>query len=219
VYTIAVTNAPFVFSNTQDLAASSTFVRAAAGLHPELVENYGDQIETLLGLLTQTRYVGEIGLDYVTKNNRLRERQRDIFTRVISRCAELGNKVLTIHSRRAARDVIAIIGPNFPGRIILHWFSGSTQEAEAALAAGFYFSVNPAMLRAASGRKLVSMVPRAKILTESDGPFVREKGKGILPTAMLGVVEFLAETWKMSVEESGKQVLDNFRQLLESRSS
>jgi TatD DNase family protein len=216
VYTIAVTNAPFVFKNSQDLAAGTKFVRPAAGLHPELIESHGGQIETLMDLLTETRYVGEIGLDYVVKNDGLQERQRVIFQRIISRCAELGNKILTIHSRRAADDVIAIIGENFPGRVILHWFSGSAKEAEAALAAGFYFSINTTMVRAASGRKIISILPKERILTESDGPFVREKGKGALPTSVESVVESLAEMWKVGAGDAGAIVFNNFRCLLES---
>ncbi|HVS69822.1 MAG TPA: Qat anti-phage system TatD family nuclease QatD [Phycisphaerae bacterium] len=215
VYTIAVTNAPFVFKNTQELAATSTFVRPAAGLHPELVESHGEQIESLLDLLTQTRYVGEVGLDYVVKNDRLHERQRELFQRIISRCAKLGNKILTIHSRRAAKDVIAIIGENFPGRIILHWFSGSVKEAEDALAAGFYFSINVAMVRAASGRKIISLLPKDRVLTESDGPFVKENGEGALPTSVERVVESLSEIWKIGPEDCGALVFNNFRRLLE----
>ena len=46
-------------------------------------------------------------------------------------------------------------------------------ELEEADRLGCWFSVGPAMLRSAKGRELTSRLPRGRILTESDGPFVK----------------------------------------------
>jgi TatD DNase family protein len=122
VRTIAVTNAPMVFAHTQALAAGRVNVRAALGLHPELVPTHGQQIDDFLRLLPATRYVGEIGLDFVTKDQADRLRQGCVFDMILRACADAGDKVLTIHSRRASRAVIDAIGDAFPGTVILHWF-------------------------------------------------------------------------------------------------
>src|SRR5579864_1932918 len=65
IYTIAVTNAPSVFAHTAALVAGSRYVRAAIGLHPELVHSHRHELENFRHYLTQTRYVGEVGLDYM----------------------------------------------------------------------------------------------------------------------------------------------------------
>src|SRR5262245_6996076 len=75
ICTIAVTNAPRVFAHTQALASKSQFVRAALGLHPELVATHGQELDRLLELLPQTRFVGEVGLDFVTTDQDVRRRQ------------------------------------------------------------------------------------------------------------------------------------------------
>src|SRR5438552_2114596 len=68
VHTIAVTNAPFVYSHTATLARGRPHIHAALGLHPELVEKHGKELGRFAQLLPSTRFVGEVGLDYTTKD-------------------------------------------------------------------------------------------------------------------------------------------------------
>ena len=55
--------------------------------------------------------------------------------------------------------------------MILHWFSGTYKELDQAIADGYFFSVNGAMVRSAKGQALVMRMPRERILTETDGPY------------------------------------------------
>src|SRR5436305_9328100 len=105
-YTIAVTNLPNAFANTEDITRSLVFVRAAVGLHPELVREYPDAVDHLLTVLERTKYVGEVGLDYTQASVKDRQLQRRVFERTLERCESLGGRVITVHSRRAAEDVI-----------------------------------------------------------------------------------------------------------------
>ena len=73
---------------------------AAIGLHPELVVSHAHELPDLLRMIDQTRYVGEVGLDYVTPDVTLRRKQRRVFEAILKRSAELGDRVLTVHSRR-----------------------------------------------------------------------------------------------------------------------
>jgi len=214
VFTIAVTNAPFVYNHTSELVAGCRYVRAAAGLHPELVEKYGNQIDRLRPLLKQTRYVGEIGLDYTTKDNELRQKQRIVFETILGWCQEEGNKILTLHSRRAATDVISMVGGSFRGKAILHWFSGNTKEIEKAVSQGMYFSVNPAMVLSEKGKALISAMPIDRVLTESDGPFVKIYGQECKPNCLDFVISELAKIWNFSLQQTQAKIYENFRTLL-----
>lgn len=214
IRTIAVTNAPSVYHFTKQITEGLKYVRPAAGLHPELVHSHGHELPLLLPLLEETRYVGEIGLDYVTTDEAVRARQRNVFSTVVERCATLGGKVLTIHSRRAAAEVIAIVGPSFPGRAILHWFSGTMKQLEAAAAAGFYFSVNTSMLASKSGDALVSAMPVDKVLTETDGPFVKLGQRPATPPDTALAVESLARVWTIDTSEAKQRIADNLRRLV-----
>jgi TatD DNase family protein len=211
VYTIAVTNAPSVFPHTRRITAGTKYLRAALGLHPELVATHGSELPELLRMMDQTRYVGEVGLDYVTADADLRAAQRRVFEAALARCAELGGRVITVHSRRAAPDVLGCIGTSFPGTVILHWFSGALRELRAALNAGCYFSVNPAMLRSARGRSLICEMPRARVLTETDGPFVEIEGRRAMPPDAIYAIKGLAALWNTDAAEAATQVFANFR--------
>jgi TatD DNase family protein len=215
VHTIAVTNAPFVFEHTQELAKRSRFIHAALGLHPELIASHGSQLNQMLSLLSETRFIGEVGLDYVTSDRSLRQQQAAVFSRILEECAALGNKIITVHSRRSARDVIAAVGPNFPGRVILHWFSGTGAEAKKALAYGLWFSVNIAMAQSANGQNILRDLPRDRVLTETDGPFVKVSGQAQTPSDVAAVLPVLASIWNVPEAEVRSIVAQNFQRLLE----
>jgi TatD DNase family protein len=210
VHTIAVTNAPFVFAHTAALARGKVYVHAALGLHPELVGSHGHEVSKIPALLEGVQFVGEVGLDYTTNDAALRAAQRRIFERVLECCAKTGDKVLTVHSRRAATDVITAIGPKFPCKTILHWFTGTLKELERAINAGLYFSVNAAMIGTKNGSALIAAMPLDRVLTESDGPFVKTAGMQASPLSIRAVVDALALQWRVSPEEAATTVRKNF---------
>ena len=163
--------------------------------------------------LSQTRYVGEIGLDYSTTDEEIKAAQRQVLSTIANWVNEYGNKVLTVHSRRAARDVISIL-TGINARVILHWFSGTKKELDRAISSGFFFSVNNAMLHSQAGRALVLQMPRDRVLTETDGPFVQDGAGPATPTTVKTTVRGLAELWGQSPDDVQTTTLDNFRFLL-----
>ncbi|OJW05279.1 MAG: hypothetical protein BGO49_31105 [Planctomycetales bacterium 71-10] len=214
VRTIAVTNAPSVFHHTLKFSRTSPYLLPAVGLHPELVATHGRELDSMWPLLDQTRFVGEVGLDYVTSDRENRAAQRGVFSSIVERCATYGDKVLSVHSRRSAADVIAVIGGNYPGRVILHWFSGSRRDLDRGLEAGCFFSVGPAMVKSSNGLSLLSAMPRDRVLTETDGPFVQSGGRPARPGDVASVVEAIAQVWNVSQDETKSTISRNFESLL-----
>lgn len=214
IYTIAVTNAPSVFSHTKQLTEKSRYVRAAIGLHPELVKTHAHERPLFWQHLAETRYVGEVGLDHVTTDTADRSLQREVFAEVLEHCAAIGGKILTVHSRRAASTVIDMVGRDFPGVVILHWFSGSLREASRAADNGLYFSVNPAMTRSKSGQALIERLDPDRVLTETDGPFVSLGKEPATPPDVSVVLRHLAEAWRMDEAEAANRVFSTLRRVL-----
>lgn len=171
IYTIAVTNLPKLFSHTERLCEGFKFIKPALGFHPELASQYKSQLSVFRELIDRSRYIGEIGLDNLRKTSQDFNDQKDIFSSILNICAEGGNKILTIHSRRAEKQLISMIGNNFPGKIVLHWYSGSLKDLEIALSYGFYFSINYNMTQSVNGKKIIGAIPLDRILLETDGPF------------------------------------------------
>lgn len=214
VHTIAVTNAPSVFWYTEKLAKDSQYIEPAVGLHPELVATRRNETAQLWEILERTQVIGEVGLDYSAGGDAVYSQQREVFSEVLTRCAALKNKVISVHSRQATADTISIVGRNYPGRVILHWFSGTMRDLERAIEYGFYFSVNPSMAKSQKGVLLISKMPRERVLTETDGPFVKIGRVPASPPQVEVVVDALARVWGTAGDEAARIVLRNYKNVM-----
>lgn len=215
IYSIAVTNIPSVFEPMKRLASGLKYVNPALGLHPELALQRSAELPLFAQLISSTDYVGEVGLDYkVAVRPTERSEQRSIFERILRHCNEASGRILTVHSRRAEADVVSAIVEHRPGPFILHWYSGTLKTLHTAVANGAYFSINIAMTRSERGRRIIQEIPRERVLTESDGPFVKLKNRPASPQSVDAVVEKLAAFWGAEPFETAAQVLTNFRKLL-----
>lgn len=170
IYTIAVTNLPPLYEKLSK-EINSKYVRVSLGFHPELIGQYHKYIPEMWRLLPDAKYIGEVGIDSKMGKD-TKSMQISFFEELVYKCSEMGNKILSVHSRASSSDVISIIGNNFNGKAILHWYSGTKQNQEKAIQNGFYFSVNYAMLNSESGKKIIANIPDNKILIETDSPFV-----------------------------------------------
>ncbi len=170
IYSIVMTNVPKLYKRYKDKYQNLKFTRFSLGLHPELVVKYGNQLELFLDYLPESRYIGEIGLDYSKGVSKV---QTQTFERIIESCEFFEDKIISIHSRKAATSVIDIIGES-KNKIILHWFTGTNKELKRAIDKGYYFSINIDMLNTKKGEWLLSTVPAHKLLIESDSPFTNQ---------------------------------------------
>jgi TatD DNase family protein len=214
VLTIAVTNTPSVFKPLVSIATSSKFILPALGLHPELVAQRYKELPLMWDNFGSTRFIGEVGLDFARGSSSDHSLQRRVFEEIICRCDTAGDKILTVHSRKSAEDVLSIIGEHFKGKVILHWYSGSLRTLEKAMANGYYFSVNSAMLHSINGMAIISRIPRNQILTETDGPFVRIDGRPAEPKDIENIIAPLAKLWRISIANTILTLQHNFNSLL-----
>ena len=169
IYTIAVTNLPDLYRKESGEIASK-YIRFALGFHPELIHHYKNQIPLMWELLPVARYVGEVGLDFVDMT--YKNEQLAFFSELIERCRHDEDKIITIHSRRAVRQVLNIIGDRFRFKPILHWFTGNKEELLNAVEKGFYFSVNKSMLNTKKFQSMLPLIPKERLLLETDSPFI-----------------------------------------------
>jgi TatD DNase family protein len=213
-YSIAVTNLPQVFLSTKELCGDSKYVRPALGYHPELAHKFNNQFEQFYELLDETRYVGEIGIDNLRKTADDFNSQKLIFERIVSACAEKKDKILTIHSRRAEKEVISIIGNRFPGKVILHWYSGSISDLEKALSFGFYFSINSAMTQSKNSVNIIKNIPTNRLLLESDSPFIGVDRESLVPVDMSPTIRDIAAIKSIPISELNSILKENFKGLI-----
>lgn len=214
VYILAVTTTPKAWTGTKQLIGDRRRVRVALGLHPELVRERYTEIALFEHFLTETDYVGEVGLDGSPHLSDSFELQIKTLRRILLACSKAGGRVISLHSRRAAAKVLDLLQAEpAAGTPILHWFSGSTRELERAVQLGCWFSIGPSMIGSAKGRKLVKLMPRDRILTETDSPFAQINGAPLSPWDVALAYPVLSELWSCSVEQVDKQILSNLRSL------
>ena len=218
VTVVAVTNAPFVFDACQELTSRAPSVHAAVGLHPELVGEYGHQVDDLVARISTTRFVGEVGIDYRVTRPETHGRQRDIFRQVVRACASHPNVVMTVHSRGAEANVVRILEERGDSTAILHWYSGAIKYMQHAQENGCYFSVNTAMLASQNGRKLLARMSRERVLSETDGPYIKINGQRARPLDTVEVVRGLAEIWGTTLDIAAGIVVDNWMRVIGSTS-
>ena len=212
IYTIAVTNLPVLYRQLSS-KLSSRFIRPALGFHPELMAKFAKDIPQMWDSLEQARYIGEVGIDLKVARDS-EALQVDFFTELVQRCHQLGGKILTIHSRGAAQQVVNIMGNDFNGKFILHWYSGGLKILEEAITNGAFISVNYAMTCSDSGRRIINAIPNTRLLLESDAPFVSVNGKSYGTLSMPLIVEQIASIKNVSYQEMVEQLHENFKRLI-----
>lgn len=211
VYVLSVTTIPKAYPKTSRLVKKDGRIRTALGYHPQLVGERPNEMPLFERLLPETRYVGEVGLDGGKEFVGSKEAQAKVFAEILELCRTNGSKIISIHSRHAADAVLDKIeecpGCGIP---VLHWFTGSRTELERAIKLGCWFSVGTPMLRSAKGKAAVSLMPRERILTETDAPFASNDILSSLNKATQG----LSKVWRMDALETRNTLKSNLARLV-----
>lgn len=221
VYTLTVTTTPKAWPRNREVTETTHYVRAALGLHPQLVGERADEISLWDQYLPEARYIGEVGIDAGPRYYRSLDIQKEVFQHVLQKCAINRNKILSVHSVRSAKVVLDLIEHHLPptaGTVVLHWFTGSVAEAHRAIDLGCYFSVNSQMMLNEKGRRIIATLPDDRILTETDGPFTKVNERAARPSDIGRTVQAIAGLRKSSIEEVELDIARNFKTLLEIRS-
>lgn len=210
IYTLSVTTTPRAFLKTKHMAKSCPRIRTALGLHPEIAAERLDELHLFDRLVSETPYVGEIGLDGSQHHKASLAGQRKAFTHILNTCERVGGRVLSIHSRSSATEVLDHLSERASTSTpILHWFSGSLSEITAANSLDAWFSVGPAMLGSKLQRSKVVAMPRNRVLLESDGPFATHQGQPLSPLTTYHAVPELAKLWTMTEDDTLLQLRRN----------
>jgi TatD DNase family protein len=217
VYTLSVTTTPKAWPRNRALTESTHYVRAALGLHPQLIAERANELPIWERYLCETRYIGEVGLDAGPRFYRSLESQKHVFKTVLECCADAGGKILTVHSVRSANAVLDLIEAHLPpsrGRVVLHWFTGSRSEALRGVSLGCYFSINAEMALSERGQALIKALPIDRLLTETDGPFTKSNSVPSHPSDVGIAVDAIARIRNTTSDNIASSISTNLKTLL-----
>ncbi len=191
-----------------------------------LGESFDRSFFTELAKSKKVVAVGECGLDYFRlaedeeKREAQKRKQREEFIAQLHFARDIG-KPLMIHCRDAYRDLAEILAENrmehteHPG--IIHFFSGSEEEAKPFLDMGFYFTFGgaitfPQKKGGADYASLIKVMPVERILSETDAPWVAPvpyRGTRNEAAYVVEVVKKIAEIRGISEDIIRKKILEN----------
>lgn len=203
---IGMTNLPNHFQIGQPHLKGYKHIRLALGLHPLLAAESKKEVLLFKRLLDQTSYIGEIGLDFSKEGYATKEEQVVVLREVLSAIG--GNKkIVSVHSRRAEKELLSLLCEYQIENVVFHWYSGPVNLIPAILEQGYYFSVNEAMCESKNGRGIIEKIQRERVLTETDAPYNERCDIG-------KVLNVLAGNWNIGRPEAEAVVERNFRTLL-----
>ncbi|QDT27861.1 putative deoxyribonuclease YcfH [Gimesia panareensis] len=212
LFVVAVTNLPSHFELGYEHLINHKFVHLALGFHPLNAAKHQDEVEKFCHLASTAYYIGEVGLDFSLEGQATRDEQIRVFASILE-ALQGSRKLLTLHSRGAEAVVLEMLTEYGIGPAIFHWYSGGVGTLQFAIESGHYFSVNPAMTRSAKGKYLIDRIPRDRVLTESDGPYVKVGRNPAVPSDVIDVLVHLAELWKQDVADVEAKIEANFSRL------
>lgn len=217
IKTITVTNAPSFFRPNKQLFGNCSNIRVGLGLHPQLAEQYQEEAKLFELLIEETRYIGEIGLDGSADLKNTYSIQKRILEKILVAIKVYDNKILTVHSRKAAAETIDIIHRHLRtsnNKVILHWYSGNLTDLKTAVFKGFYFSINHKMANTEKGKEIIKNIPTDRLLTETDAPFTFSASISNRKKSLLETIKNIAYLKNKVAEEMQNAIFDNFKRLL-----
>ncbi|TAN00438.1 MAG: TatD family deoxyribonuclease [Chitinophagaceae bacterium] len=210
---LAMTNLPSHFEVGYPFFLERKKIRLALGMHPLYAKYHENEFPSFIRNTSKTSYIGEIGLDFSQEGIATKEIQLKTFKRLLFELTGK-KKILSIHSRRAEKEVLEhLIGYQIKSAIF-HWYSGSLSLISKIYSAGFFFSINPAMIRSKTGQSIISQIPMDYVLTESDGPFIQNDGEVIKPRDISLVITYLSSIWQLPQSAIQEKINSNFHRLI-----
>ncbi|WP_133477900.1 TatD family hydrolase [Cognatilysobacter segetis] len=185
---------------------------ATAGVHPHHAVEYTAECDAeMRALLAHDAVVavGECGLDYF-RDFSPRPAQRRAFEMQLQTAVDTG-KPLFLHQRDAHDDFVAIM-KNFEGRLgpaVVHCFTGTREEAFAYLDRDWHIGITGWLCDERRGqhlREIVPHVPLARLMIETDAPYLLPRTLKPMPKDRRNEPAFLAHIVEELARDRGEPV-------------
>ncbi len=197
------------------IAAETTGVWSAVGVHPHEAESVGDGDFAelrVLAALGGVLAIGETGLDFY-RNLSSREAQHRALERHLDLAEDLGLPVI-LHCRSAQDEMLGVIAARRPSSVIWHAFDGSEAHARRAADLGLLCGFGGLLTRKGGEglRQVVRALPADRILLETDSPYLLPRGasgRDNEPANLPMIAQIVAEARDEAVTEVAETTATN----------
>jgi TatD DNase family protein len=208
---------PASMARAVEIARAHPSVHASVGIHPHEARHLDDALLAEIERLAADEKVvaiGETGLDYHYDFS-----PRDDQLRAFAQQIELARRLdmaLVLHIRDAHADAWAVLAEHPPRPVpgVVHCFTGNAAEAQRWLDLGWYISFSgiATFRTAVELREAVSLVPRERIMLETDAPYLAPeplRGRKNEPANVAFTCVALAELRGESAEDLARAAAAN----------
>lgn len=189
---------------------------AMAGLHPcSVKENFKEELKKIEQQLSEREFaaIGETGLDFYWDKTFSKQQYESLH--IHAEWAIEYKKPLVIHTRNAMQETIDFVkeynGKNLFG--IFHCFSGTLENAEEIIDAGFLLGIGGVLTFKNSGlAEVIKDTDLKYLVLETDSPYLAPvpfRGKRNESSYLKYIVEKLAAIKNISTEETALQTTEN----------
>ncbi len=210
---LAMTNLPSHFELGYQHLQGFGKIRLSLGMHPLYADRHQLEFPIFLRNISKTSYIGEVGLDFSREGFATKHVQLNTFEKILDVVADK-KKILSLHSRKAEKEILQLLIRKKIKNAIFHWYSGPLTLIDQIADSGYYFSVNTSMINSQAGRKIIDRIPLNRVLAETDGPFTKIKGRQTKPEDVIFVYQYFSRIWGKSQPEVDSVLLANFKRLL-----
>jgi len=203
-------------------AASHPGVLAAVAIHPNEAPAYdaAGRLDEAIAVIDElaaqprVRAIGETGLDFFRTDEDGLPAQFRSFEAHIDLAKKHGI-AMQIHDRDAHDAVLETLQRvGAPGKTVFHCFSGDAEMARIAGERGYWlsFAGNVTFKNAQNLRDALRVIPRERILVETDAPFLTPtpyRGRPNAPYLVPVTMRFMAAELGVDVDELCAQVAAN----------
>jgi TatD DNase family protein len=208
------------FPQVLELAERHAHIYASVGVHPDYPDVPLVTEKELVGLAAHPRVIaiGETGLDYYRIKGELAWQRERFRTHI--RAARNCGKPLIIHMRDAGPDTLRILEEEGAREVggVMHCFTGTWEEAQAAMALDFRISFSGIVTfkNALALKEVARQVPLDRMLLETDSPYLAPapfRGKINQPGLVKHVAEEIARLKNVPFDEVAEATTRNFFEL------
>ncbi|MCD6577888.1 TatD family hydrolase [bacterium] len=186
----------------------------AYGVHPEECKDIeiNDIEKKLNSIVGRNSIIGEIGLDYYNIFCE-KKKQIEVFELQLNIAKKLNISVI-LHSREAFEDTFDIVKNFAYDKIVWHCFAYGTDEAKKVLDLGNMISFTGVITfkKAETMRDVATYVPMARIMAETDGPYLTPvpfRGKLNRPIYVKYIIEKIAALKNLDFEKTNQMLNEN----------
>ena len=192
----------FALDMVTDIHTHNTHTQAqtidTVGIHPW--HALDDDLSAIEPAVADIDAIGEIGLDYACDVPR--EVQIALFRAQLA-LAERYEKAVVLHCVRAFEEVMKVLAEYRLKAVIFHGFIGSVEQAQRAIAQGFYLSFGERTFRSPKSIEAMRSTPLSQLFVETDES----------TTPIEEIYAQLAELRGISVAELIAATEENFRRI------